>query len=144
MKTLLNSGNVVFGARVAPGVAAGKIQGVIEKQLGVKARVTVLDASDVAEIMGKNPLEKIADDPSRYLVAVLMDPADASKIKQLIQADWGQDCIAMGKRAAYVWCPNGISQSDLAEALMRDLGDTVTTRNWTTMSKLLAMLGESQ
>ena len=142
VKTLLNSGNAVFSSRVSTAVAAAKIQGVIEKQLGVKARVTVLDASEVAEIMRRNPLEKVASNPSRYLIAVLMDPADASKIKKLANQDWGTDCIAIGKRAAYIWCPNGFLESELADTMLRSLGNAVTTRNWTTMSKLNAMLSD--
>jgi uncharacterized protein (DUF1697 family) len=43
---------------------------------------------------------------------------------------------------AYLWCPEGILASRLPEAVGRVLGDAVTTRNWSTMTKLLALTRE--
>ncbi len=40
-------------------------------------------------------------------------------------------------RAAYMWCPDGLMASPLAQAVGDALGDAVTMRNWTTLTKLL-------
>jgi uncharacterized protein (DUF1697 family) len=140
VRTLLNSGNVVFTAtRTAPQKAAASIERTLASELGVTARVTVLTVAELAQVVSENPLGKIASDPSRLLVAVLADPADRSKLSPLSKEDWGDDKLAVGTRVAYVWCAEGVLESRLMQAVQRALGDAVTARNWSTMTKLLAL-----
>ena len=54
--------------------------------------------------------------------------------------DWGAEALAIGRRAAYLWCAEGILKSSLAAAIEKTLRDGVTSRNWTTTQKLLALL----
>jgi uncharacterized protein (DUF1697 family) len=137
VRTLLNSGNVVFtSARAAAGAAAARIEKALATKLGVSARVTVLGEADLATVVTDNPLLKFADDPSRLLVAVLRNPADRAKLEPLLNQDWAAEVLALGTRVAYLWCAEGILTSRLAEAVSRLLGDAVTTRNWATVLKL--------
>jgi uncharacterized protein (DUF1697 family) len=137
VRTLLNSGNVVFtGPRASPGDAAARIEKAIATRLGVAARVTVLTAAEIAAAATDNPLLGVADDPSRLLVAVLADPADRSLLKRLDRRDWAPEALAVGARVAYLWCPEGVLASRLWEAVGRVLGGAVTTRNWATFTRL--------
>jgi uncharacterized protein (DUF1697 family) len=138
--TLLNSGNVVFTASsAAPGRAAARIEKAMEATLGVRARVTVLTAREVATAVAENPLLEVAGDPSRLMVAVLFDPADRRRLKPLTEQEWAPEALALGARVAYMWCPDGTVASRLAEAVARTLGGRVTTRNWATVTKLHAL-----
>src|SRR5262245_51187046 len=74
VKTLLNSGNVVFTSRTDPSAAAAKIEKALAQVTGVEARVTVLTGDELSAAVKGNPLLKVADDHSRLLVAVLNDP----------------------------------------------------------------------
>jgi uncharacterized protein (DUF1697 family) len=47
--------------------------------------------------------------------------------------------LAIGARVAYLWCPDGVLASRVAQAVGRALGDAVTTRNWATVTKLVAL-----
>lgn len=142
VRTLLNSGNIVFTVppkiRDAPAI---RIERALASRLGLSARVTVLTAMDLAAAIAENPLGRVADNPSRLLVFVLMNPPDRSKLKELTERDWGPEAIEIGRRVAYLWCPAGIIESPLAAAAGRILGDAVTVRNWATMSKLHALVG---
>ena len=130
VRTLLNSGNVVFTTpRLAPGNAAARIENALAVRLGVSARITVLSAAELAAVVAENPLGAIANDPSRLLVCVLADAANRSKLKPLSKLDWGNEVLAIGTRVAYLWCPDGILASRLPEAVNRLPGDAVTTRN---------------
>lgn len=143
VSTLLNSGNVVFTAPAggASGLAA-RAEGGIEKRLGVSCRVTLLTADEVREITATQPPGAGAEvDPSRLLVCVLADAADRAKLAPLAKADWGHEAVALGKRAAYVYCPEGLMDSAPMRAIAGALGDGVTSRNWATMLKLRAALG---
>jgi uncharacterized protein (DUF1697 family) len=137
VRTLLNSGNVVFTAtRAAPGASAGRLEKALATVLGVPANVVVLTAAELAEVVAGNPLLGVVDNHSRLLTAVLRDPADRSKLEPLLRQDWAPEALAIGPRAAYLWCPEGVLASQLAEAVNRLLGDAVTMRNWATMIKL--------
>lgn len=139
VRTLLNSGNVVCTTAKPDGLAA-RVEKAMTAKLGVTARVTALSADELASIVRGNPLADVATDPSRLLVAVLADAKDRPRLVALAkQGDWTPERIEVGKRAAYLWLPDGVIASRLAKALDKSLGDVVTSRNWTTMTKLAAM-----
>jgi uncharacterized protein (DUF1697 family) len=139
--TLLNSGNIVFTTRASPGTAALRIEKALAAELGVSARVTVLTSDELADAVTENPLLDVAGDFSRLLVAVFSTPAARQKLEPLMKQDWDGDVLALGARVAYLWCPDGILVSRLAEAVGRMLGDAATTRNWATVIKLHALVG---
>jgi uncharacterized protein (DUF1697 family) len=143
VRTLLNSGNVVFTApKTVSEAAAARIEAALVERLGVAARVTVLAAAELAAAVAGNPLVVPDRNPSRLLVSVLADPADRRRLAPLTGEDWSPEALALGARVAYVWCPKGVLASRLSEAIGRALGDAVTTRNWATMTKLAALLEE--
>jgi uncharacterized protein (DUF1697 family) len=137
VRTSLNSGNVIFTVpRAARGDPAGRIERAIVSRLGVSTRVTVLTAAELAAIVRDNPLLGVAKHPSRLLVSVLANPADRARLKPLVRQAWVPEAVALGTRVCYLWCPSGILESRLAEAVNRVLGDATTARNWATILKL--------
>ena len=139
-RTLLNSGNLVFTATGASARgAASRIEGALVSRLGVSARVTVITAAELAVIVAENPLLDVARDPARMLVAVVREPKHRSLLEPLARRDWSPDALALGRRAAYLWCASGLLDSPLWEAVGRALGEGVTSRNWTTITKLEAL-----
>lgn len=145
VRTLLNSGNVVFsGGHAQPDRIAEEIEAAIVERLRVSTRVTVLTGRTLRRVVTDNPMLDIAADPAnspRFLVAILRDPAAArAALAPLKAQDWGAEALAVGSSAAYLWCADGILKSRLLEAVGRPLGDAVTTRNWATVIKLQALL----
>lgn len=140
VKTLLNSGNAVFTSTKKPDAAAKVIARGIAEQLGVTADVVVLGVATVADILQDNPLRDVADEPARLLILVYTRPDDAQRLKPLLAQDWAPERIALGVRAAYLWCANGIAQGALAEAVAKTLKASGTSRNLSTMEKILAAL----
>jgi uncharacterized protein (DUF1697 family) len=143
VRTLLNSGNIVFtSGRPKARDVARQIEDGMSAKLGVSARVMVLTAAELTEAVKANPLQELVDNPSRFLVAVLADPADRRKLVPLLDDDWAPERLALGKRVAYLWCPTGILKSALAAAVNGALADGVTARNWATVLKLHALAQE--
>lgn len=142
-QTLLNSGNVVFGvpAKVR-GDAAARIEEGLAAKLGVTARVLVATAEEVAAAVAGDPFAGVATDPSKYLVTFVRDAAALASVTPLLDRDWTPDALRVGERVVYTWSPRGILQSDAVAALAKRLGDAGTARNWATVLKLHAMLGE--
>ena len=141
VRTLLNSGNVVFSAKgAAARHAARRIEEDLVARLGVTSRVTVLSAAEIGTAIDENPLAPIATDPSRLLIAILANPADRAKLASLARQDWAPEGFAVGRRVAYHWCPNGILASKLPGLISRAIGDAVTSRNLATMTKIRSLL----
>ena len=144
VRTLLNSGNVVFtvlkaGARDD----AVRIEQAIESRLRVATRVIVLRGRELAEAVRENPLGAVANDPSRFLLMVLRDAKAMAQMKPLLAERWSPEALALGQRVAYLWCANGILESHLWEAAKTAVGDGGTARNFTTMTKLVRLFEDA-
>jgi uncharacterized protein (DUF1697 family) len=140
VRSVLNSGNVVFsGAPTPPAKVAAAIEELLVLRLGVAARVIVLDKEELASIIAANPLVDVATDHSRLLAFVFWDPSMREALAPLREQDWSPGAFAVGERAAYVWCPDGVLDSPVAAAVNKVLGDKTTSRNWNTMVKLYAL-----
>lgn len=136
VRSLLNSGNIVFDAAVPPVDAAQEIEAAIALQLGVSARVFVFACHEVAEIIDENPLLHVATDHARLFVFLLAGAPQRALAADLCGQDWAPETVARGRHAVYVWCPQGLLDSAAATALGKRLGDGATSRNWNTMIKL--------
>jgi uncharacterized protein (DUF1697 family) len=72
------------------------------------------------------------------MVAFYATDADRAKVAPLARQSWGREAVAVGSKAAYVWCPESILESPAFDAVGRALKAGVTTRNWATTLKLQA------
>jgi len=141
VRTLLNSGNLVFSAgRDKPSRIGQRIELAMAERLGVSARVTVLTAAAIGTVVRENALDKAASDPTRLVVVFCGDTARFKELEPLARQDWSPEAIMLGSLAAYLWCPAGILVSQLHEAVGRTLGDSTTTRNWATVARIHAAL----
>jgi len=140
VRTLLNSGNVVFDAgRATPARLADRIEKAMAATLGVSARVFVLTASDLEVVVRENTLGKVARDPSRLAVSFYASPTDRSRLAPLARRQWKPEALALGSRAAYMWLPGGFLKSRLQAEVGAVLQDATTARNWATVQKLHAL-----
>jgi uncharacterized protein (DUF1697 family) len=140
VRTVLNSGNVIY--TVAGKGSAGdapRLEKEIAARFGVTSRVAVLTADELEEAVNGDPLTKIADNPSRYLLIAVRDAEAMAALKPLLKQRWAPESLALGKRVAYLWCANGIMDSDLWEAVEKILGDRGTARNMATMTRILSV-----
>ena len=140
VRTLLNSGNVVFKAtRPDVGkIAAAAIATAIETGFGFTVSVVMLTATTLDAIVAGNTLHQATDQPSRFLVAFAADRASRARAGHLLDQTWAPEAIALGNEAVYLWCADGILESKLAAAFSRATGDVATARNWATVLKLQA------
>ncbi|WP_296944310.1 DUF1697 domain-containing protein [uncultured Massilia sp.] len=143
VRSVLNSGNVVFSGPPRPRDAvAAELEEALVLKLGVAARVLVLDREELAAIVAANPLLDVAADHARLLIFILPNEQLREAVAPLCRQDWQPGAVALGARAVYVWCPEGILDSAAAQALGKQLGDATTSRNWSTLSKLHALCND--
>lgn len=139
VRTLLNSGNAVFEAgRTAPAANAKRIAAALIERTGVTANVLVLTVQELDAAIAGNPFVARMDDPSRMLLGFLTTDADPAPLRAL--ADTDKTYCSLGPHAFYLWCPDGILESTVANALVgAKFRDALTTRNWATACKLQAL-----
>ena len=141
VQTLLNSGNAVFdGPTVVALKHAQQIQAAVLATLGVDALVIVKSSKDINAAIDGNTLTTVATDPSRLMVAFMSDAKALAGLQSMADAVWGAEQVHVGKHAAYVWCANGILESKVAVALLKNLAQSGTTRNWATVEKIHALM----
>ena len=140
VQTLLNSGNAVFThANANTAAHAEAIAQALRTHFGFDIPVIVKSATDIAAIAAQNPLAAPGVDPSRLLVILALAASPPQAVHALAACVQAPDPFAVGKHAAYLHCPGGILSSPAAERALRGLGEVITTRNWATTLKLLAL-----
>lgn len=137
--TLLNSGNAVADwPRARPATLAPRIAAALRQRFGFDVPVVVKTLAEGEAIAADLPWPE-PPDPSRLVVVFAPDPdalAGLQTIAPLVAAD---EAWHLGPHAAYLHCAGGLLHSRAAEALLGRGGTGVTTRNWATLSKLLAL-----
>jgi uncharacterized protein (DUF1697 family) len=143
VRTLLNSGNVVFTIRkAASSDHAARVQKAIADRLGIRSRVVVLTQKDITDAIRTNPLKSVADNPSRLLVLAFADSSGPAQLEPLLKERWDPEALALGKHVAYLWCARGVGVSRLWTMVNRAIRDGGTARNMATMKRLLTILDE--
>ncbi len=144
VKTLLQSGNVVFRAGgEAEAALEAHLEVETEKRLGLKASYLVRDASQWRAIMDANPFpEEAQAEPSRTLVTVGRTPMLAEALDAVRAVMLPHEKLEAVERQVYAYFGEGMGQSKAAELLNRKAVKAVATgRNWNTVLKIGTLLG---
>jgi uncharacterized protein (DUF1697 family) len=142
VKTVLRSGNVVFdidGARVDTAQVAAAIETAVAEAIGVRSSVLVIDAARFTAIAEANPLLETATDGSKSFVTFLGSVPDPLELPDA--AAIAPEILRVGDRALYQWMPHGSLQTKVPRSFWKQFDSPVTTRNWNTVGKLVALLG---
>jgi uncharacterized protein (DUF1697 family) len=140
VRTHLQSGNVVLSSKTKPEQTARKCERLIKAEFGLEIDVIVRTPADLARVVKRDPLGKVATDPKRYQVSFLAGELPAASKRKLEEAVEQREQLVVSGREIYAWHPKGVARSKLWAALAgRGLGVTATARNWTTVTKLLEL-----
>lgn len=143
VRTYVQSGNVVLTSRRAPDSLRRELERQIAAGLGVEVQVVVRTRDELADVVARNPLADVADDPKRYQVTFLDREPEPERLRPLEALDVAPERLVVSGRELYAWHPDGMQRSRLARALSdARLGVTATARNWRTVTTLLAMADE--
>lgn len=143
VKTYVQSGNIVLASRASSERVAEKVNALIKKGFGFDVIVLVRSGAELEEVVRRNPLLKIAVDPKRHLVTFTSSPLPRAVVDRMTAVAGPREQFAVIGREVYSWHPAGVGRSPLWERLAgKVLGIEATSRNWTTVTTLLAMAHE--
>lgn len=142
VQTLLQSGNVVFGAGRMRGAALERrLEDAARSALGLRAPFVVRTSGEWDALVAANPFPREAThDPGHLLLFCLKQAPPADAEDRLRAAVKGRERLRVDGRQAYLVYPDGVGRSTLTTAVIeRWLGGPGTARNWNTVLKLQAL-----
>jgi uncharacterized protein (DUF1697 family) len=143
VRTYVQSGNVVLTSTSKPEQTARRCKNLIRERFGLDIEVVVRTRAELARVVERNPLGDVAKDPKRYQVTFLAGELPGETVRKLEAAAADAERFVAAGREIYAWHPNGVARSKLWALLAgRGLGVTATSRNWTTVEKLLELASD--
>jgi uncharacterized protein (DUF1697 family) len=143
-RTLLQSGNVVFGCdRRGAANLETVVETEVEQRLKVATDFFVRTAEEWQEIVTGNPfVQEAEDDPGHLVVMIFKEKPNGQAVKDLQAGITGSEVMRVEGRHAYIVYPDGIGRSRLTNALIeKKLRTRGTGRNWNTVLKLNTLAG---
>jgi uncharacterized protein (DUF1697 family) len=138
----IQSGNVVFttASSSMPSLAAA-LEREITTTFGVKSVVLLRTHSELESVVNNNPFLVEGADLSKLQVTFLDEAPGKSVLDEIDPDVCAPDQFVVRKREIYSHCPDGFGRSKLVGYLERRLEtQRATTRNWNTVTKLLALM----
>jgi uncharacterized protein (DUF1697 family) len=140
VRTLLQSGNIIFDSKAAPDVA--KLESAVAERTGVHARIMVLNADRFERIVADFPFSEVATDDSKALITFVDSMPSAASVARLSAEELAPEQLVLGKDAIYQWLPEGVLATKLPARFSKQFGENATARNLRTARKIVALLDD--
>ena len=139
--TYIQSGNVVFRAKVTPArQIAEAVSGEIARRFHFQVPVLLRRPSELREVLARNPFLKADTDTKMLHVGFLATKPSAAKVRSLDPDRSPPDRFELHGREIYFCCPNGVARTKLTNQYFDTRLETICTfRNWATVQKLVEM-----
>lgn len=141
VKTVLASGNVVFGARSSAAAALErKAEQAMAKSLGRSFPAIVRPAEALAALLARDPYAALRLPPGAKRVVTFLRRAPTASLPLPMEFEGARIVALDGSEvfSAYVPSPRGAVFMNLIE---KTFGKEVTTRTWETIAKCVAAAG---
>lgn len=145
VKTLLASGNVVFDAAEREAAAVERaLHKALADATGLKSEVLARNRAELARAIAANPFAEVARArPSQLVVIFHREAVPRPPLAHLAEHYDGPERLEAIGRELFIDFPRGQGGSRLVPAMAKArFPATSTGRNWNTVTKLLAALGD--
>ena len=143
--TYLQSGNAVFSTGHGDEESlAAELTAAIEKHFGFTVGVLVRDHAYLKSVREACPFPAAELEAKQLHVTYFSGPVDAERFASVDPAAFLPEEFRLGDRALYLYAPDGLGRSKLAETLSKprlQKGVIATSRNWNTVVKLEELTG---
>lgn len=134
VKTYIQSGNAVFDGKTS----AADISAAIKKAAGFAPHVFVLPTAAMKKAAAANPFARNAAENGKSVHLYLLDVTPkAADVETLALMKRAREDFAIGGKTFYLFTPDGLAGSKIAEKIDRVLGVRTTARNWNTVTALI-------
>ncbi|MFI9612276.1 DUF1697 domain-containing protein [Streptomyces sp. NPDC052023] len=145
VRTYLQSGQAVFTAVHGDEESlAAELTRAIEDRFGFGVDVIVRDHAYLEAVAAHCPFPAAELEARQLHATYFSEPVDAERFAEIDQVAFLPEEFRLGDRVLYLYAPNGLGRSKLAEYLARPRltkGVIATSRNWNTVTKLVELTG---
>jgi uncharacterized protein (DUF1697 family) len=138
VRTLLQSGNLVFESSVGVRQVAEKLESALQERFGFAVPVILRTAAEIVAVAHAHPFGGDEEDPVRLHVVFYADPPPRDAVAKVLDRDTAPDRVAIDGREAFVHYAHGLHRSRVN---LDPLGPG-TARNWRTVQALAQMVRE--
>ncbi|TVR46360.1 MAG: DUF1697 domain-containing protein [Puniceicoccaceae bacterium] len=144
IRTLLNSGNVVFTASGSPSGLEAALEEALVRELGLDVAVVVRGASDLLASTTGAPFEAERKQAGSSILVCFSKSAPQEEAAAIIHAAAKQGELAvLSGGLLWICFPHGMGRSKITPAILnRACGSPATGRNWNTVAKLLQLTAD--
>ncbi|MGW0736031.1 DUF1697 domain-containing protein [Streptomyces sp. NPDC002851] len=140
VRTHLQSGNAVFTSGSGDEDAlAAELGKAIEDRFGFAVDCLVRNGAYLQAVVDDCPFPASSLEPKQLHVTYYSELVGPERFDSVERAAYAPEDFALGDRVLYLYAPDGLGRSRLAEVLARPglvKGLVATTRNWNTATKL--------
>ena len=142
VKTYIQSGNIVLLTEISPVQISQKVHQLIKENIGAELPVIVKTADEIEQVLNENPFTD-GYDIKRIFFTLFNDELSQALANELKMQDFGEEKFDFTKKALYMYLPKDASRSKLNNNFLeKKLNIVATTRNFNTLTKLVAMARE--
>ncbi|MFE9171291.1 DUF1697 domain-containing protein [Streptomyces kebangsaanensis] len=146
VRTYLQSGQAVFASgRGDEESLAAELADAVGERFGFPVDVIVRDHAYLRAVAEACPFPAAGLEGRQLHVTYYSAPVDAARFAEIDRAAHLPEEFRLGDRALYLYAPDGLGRSRLAEQLSRrrlNKGVTATSRNWNTVLKLVELTAQ--
>lgn len=141
VSTYIQSGNAIVEADSKTAkVMSHQLTEHIEHEHGFRPFVMVIAASQFKKMIAQNPFPQAANDPKSLHFFFLTTPTKSVDQAKLVELCSPTEQFLLAEQVFYLYAPDGIGRSKLAEKADKLLGVATTARNLNTIVQLATML----
>ncbi|MEO8270799.1 MAG: DUF1697 domain-containing protein [Aureliella sp.] len=143
IRTYIQSGNVVFDSRSKNASTLAKsIRNKVEQEHGFAPQIFMLGLDDLQRAISESPFPNAVSDPKSLHFCFLEHPATNANIEALDSAKTSTEDYRITDGVFYLHAPDGVGRSKLASMAEKFLGVTITSRNYRTVEKIMALANQ--
>jgi len=137
VQSYIQSGNVVFRSSKSPAALLATLEHGLDAAFGHGIRVVIRTSSQIADVVGHNPLKGGGREPAKLHVTFLASKPAPSRVADLDPDAFLPDEFRSAGCEVYLHCPGGYGRTKLNNTFFeRRLGVVATTRTWSTVTTL--------
>jgi len=137
--TYIQSGNVVFRSALSEADTADRIEAAIEKQFGFRPPLFLVTVDHLRKLLAENPFRDHEHKGKAQHFFFLKAPAVSADLDALAALKANGEDFRLTNEVFYLYAPEGIGRSKLAEKIGRHIKADMTARNLNTVETLLEM-----
>ncbi|GGG07629.1 hypothetical protein GCM10011323_10270 [Pontibacter amylolyticus] len=145
VRTWIQSGNAVLRSDLSAKEVELRVHQLIKEHIGPDLAIVVRTGHELRQMLDNNPFLGDEYPIARVFFVSFQESPAEEKVQALLAQDFGQEKLRIDGMSAYMFIPQAFSDSKLSNNFLeRKLGVAATTRNFNTITKMIAWAEEEQ